>query len=102
MWVGDVPLRDRFRRLFDLLENKLLTVAQLRGIYFDARLFLRSPKCVLVVMDLWKHLITYSWVTISLVLFDNCFEIDLMFIPRIRRVLRIIFYILVVYQVMPN
>jgi len=27
--VGDVPLRDRYRRLFDLSENKLLTVAQM-------------------------------------------------------------------------
>jgi len=28
-WVGDVPLRVRFHRLFDLSENKLLIVAQM-------------------------------------------------------------------------
>ena len=28
-WVGDVPLQVRFRLFFELLENKLLTVAQM-------------------------------------------------------------------------
>jgi len=28
-WVCDVPLQVRFSRLFELLENKLLTVAQM-------------------------------------------------------------------------
>lgn len=28
-WEGDVPFRDKFRRLFDLSENKLTTVAQM-------------------------------------------------------------------------
>jgi len=28
-WVGDAPLRDQFRRLYDLSENKLSTVAQM-------------------------------------------------------------------------
>jgi len=31
-WVGDVPLRVRYRRLFDLSENKLLTVAQMNAL----------------------------------------------------------------------
>jgi len=29
MWVGDVHFYDRFRRLYDLSENKLATVAQI-------------------------------------------------------------------------
>jgi len=34
-WVGDVPLRVRYRRLFDLSEDKLLTVAQLNDLGWD-------------------------------------------------------------------
>ena len=28
-WCGDIPLRDRFHRLYDLFENKLSTVVQM-------------------------------------------------------------------------
>ena len=35
-WVGDVPLCDRFRRLYDLSENKMAIVAQMFGLGWDA------------------------------------------------------------------
>lgn len=34
-WVGDFPLRVRFRRLFYLSENKLLTMAQMFHLGWD-------------------------------------------------------------------
>lgn len=36
-WVGDVPFRVRFFRLFDLSENKLLTVSQMFDLGWDER-----------------------------------------------------------------
>ena len=34
-WVGDVPLRVRYRRLFDLFDNKLVIVAQMFALGWD-------------------------------------------------------------------
>jgi len=34
-WLGEAPLQVRFRRLFNLSENKLLTVAQMHDLGWD-------------------------------------------------------------------
>jgi len=34
-WAGEVPLQVRFRRLFDLSENKYLSVAQMFQLMWD-------------------------------------------------------------------
>jgi len=36
-WLGEVPFQVRFRRLFDLAENKLMTVAQMYDLGWDIR-----------------------------------------------------------------
>jgi len=36
-WLGEVPFQVRFRRVFDLAENKLMTVAQMYDLGWDIR-----------------------------------------------------------------
>lgn len=46
---------------------------QLRGIYFEEILYLRSLSFVLVVVDCWKQRIICFWIVVFSVLYDNLF-----------------------------